>query len=146
MYCLLRVVSGASSCIYTRLFKYFIVITVIDTVFGKTGVKIKLSPLIKNVRTAKRIFLSGLNTPKLFDISKELNNRIHKNNLDRILTKGNVISLAYYGKQLLYEVSHIEADDDSLIEDGIKNLSLENETSAYSLFRVTEATSWKLFK
>lgn len=124
-----------------------LLITAIDTIFGKTGIKIKLLPVTGDVLTAKRIFLSGLNTPKLFEISKELNNRIHKSNIDKILIKGNKISVIYYGKQLLYEVSHIEADDSDLqLEDGLRNLSLENKKSAYAFFKVTESTIWKLFK
>lgn len=104
-----------------------------------------VSPLAGCVRNAKRILLTGLNTPKLFDVSNELSNRIHKSNLGKVLTKGNKISLIYYGKLLLYEVYDIEKDDTSSVEDELENLSLENKTQT-CFCEVTERTSWRLFK
>lgn len=115
----------------------------IDLTFGKTGIKIMVTSITDHVHAAKRIHLAGLNIPKSLEITSELSNRMHRTNVGKILMQGNKISLMYYGKLLVYDVHCVETDDMS-VEDGMKNLSLENTSTSF--YKVTEQTTWKLFK
>lgn len=103
--------------------------------------KLKVSAVAAPVGNAKVIHLIVLNSSKFFELSSELNNMVHRTNMNKLLTRGNKIVQRFYGKQLSFEVAHIDGDEFQIEED-IQNLSLEDKVPFY---KITERTSWKLF-
>lgn len=119
--------------------------TAIGVSFNKIGERITLSPLTQSLHTARKIIVCGLNIPKTFEMTNELNNRIHKSNVGKVLLPNNKINLIYYGKSLVFQVYRVETDDSYSVEDNMKNMSLEDKIQN-CFYEVTEGTSWKLFR
>ncbi|XP_056640032.1 ribosome biogenesis protein SPATA5-like isoform X1 [Diorhabda sublineata] len=98
------------------------------------------------VSEATSISLLIINRPKSLDITPELYNRLSKTYENKIITKGNFISVMFYGKELKFEVKTLESSndrDDSDLTNYFSELCIGDQQPFY---KVTSKTKWTCFK
>uniref|UniRef100_A0A1Y1MJJ3 AAA+ ATPase domain-containing protein n=1 Tax=Photinus pyralis TaxID=7054 RepID=A0A1Y1MJJ3_PHOPY len=92
-----------------------------------------------NVTAARQVILKPLAHCNI-ELTHDVNVRIHKAYLRHFLTKGNKITIFYFGVFLTFEVIDITQPDKDLVQ-ALQGASLEPQ-----FFQVVDSTSWNIFR
>uniref|UniRef100_A0A6P7FJ83 ATPase family protein 2 homolog n=1 Tax=Diabrotica virgifera virgifera TaxID=50390 RepID=A0A6P7FJ83_DIAVI len=105
--------------------------------------KVLVKKVIQPVPEATFVTLVITNGPKSLEMAPELYNRISRTYEDRILTKGNIISVMFYGKELRFEVRSLDFGGEPDIVNDFSKLAIGNQQQ---FLKISSKTKWTCYK
>ncbi|KAK5644226.1 hypothetical protein RI129_008071 [Pyrocoelia pectoralis] len=122
--------------------------TLTSVLFTKRGLertfeinsKVKVEKFDHNQKPAQQIILKPLTNSNI-EFTHDARMRIHKAHLNHFLTKGNRVTVLYFGTFLIFEVIDITFKPAANLDEQFEDISL-----APQFFQVVENTSWSIFR